>query len=161
MSGTSLLTTIEDKMYALIAGMQAEPYNNVWGTVNERDMAKAKYPMAVIYFDGEANVDDANGTWSEAYYNEVTFRIEVKAQLDAQYDNPVVQIRQNLYLALDDLKMLFGNNWNLESACDTIMYRGAEIIEERAGDILVPSRMVTRWLVRYEQDRQIPTQVAQ
>ena len=161
MSGTSLLTSIEEKMYDLIAGMNAEPYNYVWGTVNERDMAKAEYPMAVIYFDDETNVDDANGTWSEAYYNEVVFRIEVKAQLDSQYDNPVVQIRKDLYKALDDLKMLFGINWNLATTCDTIMYRSCQIVEERSGDILVPSKMVTRWLVRYEQDRQNPTQVAQ
>jgi len=124
-------------------------------------MAKSEYPMAVIYFDGENNVDDANGTWAQAYYNEVMFRIEVKAQLPSQYDNPVVEIRKELYKALDDLKMLFGVNWNMDSTADSIMYRSCQIVEERAGDILVPSKMVTTWMVRYEQDREIPTQVAQ
>ena len=157
MSGTALLTQIESKMASLIEGIKAEPYNFVWGKCNERDMAKAMYPSAVIYIENETSVDDPDGVWAQEYANEVTFRIEVRARLDAQYENPVVEIRTLLLRALDDLKLLFGRNYNLDGTCDTIMYRGMTIVEEPSGDIFIPSKLVSVWLVRYEQDRLSPT----
>ena len=161
MSGTSILEQIESGMYDLIVGMQAEPYNYRWGTVNERDMAKQAWPSAIIYLEVEDNVDETEGSWMDAYYNEVTFRLEIRARLNDEYSNPVVEIRKDLYKALDDLKMLFGINWNIGGVCDTIMYRGSEIEEEPAGDIFLPSKLITRWLVRYEQSRKTPTTTAQ
>ena len=156
MSGTSKLQSIEDEMYDLIRGINAEPYNYVWGTVNERDMAKQEWPSAVIYFENETNLDDKNGAWSQSYYEEVTYRIEVRARLYSEYSNPVQEIHKDLYKCLDDLKRLFGNKWNLNGECDTIMYMGSEIVEEPAGDIFIPSKLVSRWLVRYEHDRLDP-----
>jgi len=153
MSGQSLLQLMETKLATLIEQVRAEPYNFVWGPSNVRDMAKADYPNACIYLESELNLDDQGGAWSQEYVNEVTFRIEVRARLDAQYDNPPVEVRRLLYMALDDLKMLFGNNWNLDGLCDTIMYRGMEIIEEASGDIFIPSKLITRWRVQYEQSR--------
>lgn len=161
MSGTSIIEAIENKMADLIEGINAEPYNFVWGPSNTLDMAKASYPSASIFLESENNVDDVAGTWSQAYFNEPTYRIEVKARLDAEYGDPVREIRALLYKALDDLKMLFGKNWSLEGACNTILYRGCEIIEEKSGDIFIPSKLITRWLVTYEQDRLNPTQHVQ
>jgi len=161
MAGTSKLQSIEDAMVTLIESMIAGPYNYAWGSCNQRDMAKQLWPNAVIYFENEENVDEEDGSWMQAYYNKVMFRIEVRTRLDAEYSNPVVEIRKELYKCLDDLKMVFGINWNISGTCDTIMYRGSEIIEEQANDIFIPSKLVTNWLVRYEQDRKDPTITAQ
>ena len=161
MPGTPMLKLIEDKMRDLIEGMQGYPYNYAWGNVNERDLAKAKFPQAVIYFETENSLDESSGTWAGAYFNEVVFRIEVRARHDNEKKNPVQEIHLNLYSCLDDLKSLFGNYWNLEQQCDTIMYQSTEIEEEGAGDIMVPSKLITRWIVCYEQDRKTPTQIVQ
>jgi hypothetical protein len=162
MAGKPILTQIEEKMAELISNIDTASYNFVWSSiVNERDLAKRSFPSAVIYFEDEGNVDDQNGTWSQAYYNEVIFRIEVRAKLSSEYENPIVEIRKELYKCLDDLKMLFGTNWNLDYTCDTIMYKSGTIVEEASNDIFIPSRLVTKWLVRYEQDRQQPTVTAQ
>lgn len=157
----SILKSIEDKMAELIDSMVANPYNYVWGATNQRDMAKATYPNACIYLENEENLDEESGTWGQAYFNAVTYRIEVRVRLDAEYDNPPVEVRGLLYNALDDLKRLFGNKWSIDGTADTIMYRGCEIVEEPSSDVFIPSKMITRWLVKYEQDRLNPTQVAQ
>lgn len=162
MSGTSKLQLIEDKMVEFISNIDSEPYNYVWNKqVNERDMAKQDFPSAVIYFEGEECLDEQDGSWSGAYYLGATFRIEVRTRLDSEYSNPVVEIRKDLYKCLDDLKMLFGRNWNLDGTCDTIMFRGATIEEEPSGDIFIPSKLITNWYIRYEVSRVDPTITAQ
>ena len=155
---SSMLQDIEDKMGELIAEMQALPYNFMWGTnVNERDYAKAQWPNAVIYFEEEVCLDEEGGAWCGAYYQEVIYRIEVMTRLDAEYANPVVEIRKEFYKCLDDLKRLFGTHWNLEGKADTIMYKGASIEEKANGDIFIPSKLITKWKIKYEQDRVDPT----
>jgi len=156
-----ILTQIEDKMYDLILSMQLGTYNYRWSTVNEQDMAKTTFPQALIYQDVENNLDERSGTWGGAYFNEVLFRIEVRPELDKEYSNPVFQINREFNKALDDLKQLFGRNWNLVGASDTIMYTGSERVYELNGDIFVPGKLITRWLVKYEQDRVEPTTVCQ
>ena len=157
----SLLQAIEEKLAGLIQGMRQGPYNYQWGKSNERDMAKAVFPCANIYIENENCLDEQNGAWAQQYTNEVLYRIEIRAQLSGEYTNPVQEINKLLYRCLDDLKMLFGSKWNLDGTCDTIMYRGMEIIEEKSGDIYIPSRMVTRWRILYEQSRTEPTQTVQ
>lgn len=161
MSGDSLLWLIEDKMATLIGGINAQPYNYVWGTVNERDNAKSTFPSANVYCEQGTNLDDPNGPWAGSYFEEVLYRIEVLAQMDQQYENPQVQIRRDLYKALDDLKMLFGKNYNIDGTCDTIMFKDFNIEEYKSGDILIPAKLITHWSVRYESDRSNPTQTVQ
>jgi len=59
--------------------------------------------------------------------------------------------------ALDDLKQLFGINYNLTGVCDTIMYRRSVRVEKPNGDILIPAEMETFWRVQYTQSRTDPT----
>jgi len=153
-----ILTKIEIKMYDLIGAMRQGVYNFNWGSVNELDMAKMEYPSALIYLENENNTDEPDGAWGGAYLNEATFRIEVRAQLDKEYSNPVFEINAEFNKALDDLKKLFGNNWSLDGATGTIMYRGSERIEEKSGDILIPARLVTRWRCQYAALRTDPDQ---
>jgi hypothetical protein len=157
---TPFLTQIEEKMYELIGAMYFGPYHFTWGSVNEEDVAKNVFPSALIYLEDENNLDDKNGAWGGAYFNEVVYRIEVKAQLDREYSNPVFEINKELNKALDDLKKLFGNNWSLDGATDTIMYIGSKRQQEKLGDILVPSKLITRWLCRYEQSRTSPDELS-
>jgi hypothetical protein len=161
MAGTSKLQSIEDGMVSLIEAMDAVSYNYLWGSCNQRDMAKQTWPNAVIYFEEEECLDEEDGSWCGAYYLGVKFRIEVRARLDAEYANPVVEIRKELYKCLDDLKMLFGRNWNVNGTCDTIMFKGASIVEEASSDIFLPSKLIVNFYVRYECDREDPTITAQ
>lgn len=158
---TCLLSDLEDKIAELINGIDSGPYNYHWGKSNERDMAKAEFPVANIYLESEDSLDEPDGAWSRAYFSEVTYRIEVMAQLDGEYENPPVEIRKMLYKCLDDLKRLFGKYWNLDGTCNVFMFRGMEIVEQPSGDVFIPSKMITRWLCRYESDRLDPTVVAQ
>jgi len=156
MPGTPFLTLIEEKMYELIAGMSIGDYHFDWGTVNQEDYAKAVFPSALIYYEPEESLDEPDGAWGQAYFNQVIFRVEVVAKLEEEYENPVFEINKELNKALDDLKKLFGKNWSLDGATDTIMYGGSERKEEALGDIFIPKRLITRWLCRYEQDRTSP-----
>jgi len=160
MPGTPFLTQIEQKMYDLIGSMNLGPYHFDWGTVNQQDMAKMVFPAALIYLENETSLDEPDGAWGGAYFNEVTYRIEVRAKLDVEYENPVFEINGQFNKALDDLKKLFGANWSLDGATDTIMYRGSERLEERSGDIFVPGKLITRWLCRYETSRALPDQMS-
>jgi len=159
MSGDSFLGNIEDNIESLIESMNAEPYNFVWGDCSlYYDMAKASYPCAGVTMEGEENLDEPDGAWGGAYFNQATFRIDVRCRLDAEYENPREHITGLLYKALDDLKRLFGINWSLQGNCNSFMYRGCEIVDETANDVFIPARMVTRWICRYEQSRIDPIQ---
>jgi len=132
-----------------------------WGSCNERDQARAQYPHANIYVESEECQDSSSGVWSQEYAQQVSIRIEVWCKLDGEYERPWIEIRKKLYQALDDLKAIFGTAWNLNGYCDTIMYRGCEIVDEPGGDQLIPAKMITHWLVNYEQDRLDPTSSTQ
>jgi len=71
MAGTPILTQIETNMQTLIEGMTvAGGYNYNWGTVNQRDYAKCKFPSAVIDLEPEElNMDEAGGMQADAYLN--------------------------------------------------------------------------------------------
>jgi len=157
MSDIAMLQAIEDKIESLIESINAEPYNFVWGDCSlYYDMAKASYPCAGVTFEGEENQDEDNGTWGGAYFNIANFRIDVRCQLDSEYPNPREIITGELYKALDDLKRVFGINWSLGGTANSIQYKGCEIVDETANDVFIPSRLVTHWIVHYEQDRQDP-----
>lgn len=157
---TPILTQIEDKIYDYIRGMKTGPYHFSWGTVNERDLAKAAFPSALVYVDEEESLDEPDGAWGSAYFNEVSFRIEVIARTEVEYENPVFDINRDLNKALDDLKKVFGTNWSLDLTGDIIMYRGSSREEIRNGDIFIPKKLITRWTVRYETSRTDPTEVS-
>ena len=159
-----LLTRIEYNISNLIQTISQGSYYFNWGPSNELDLAKAQFPCAQIFIENENCLDDPDGTSSNMYFQEVIFRIEVYATLDQEIDNPRFAINQELNKALVDLKRLFGNNWSLEyqgvAPADTIMYTGMtrEYIEHN--DVFVPSKMITNWRVRYEQDRTNPDIIA-
>lgn len=154
-----ILTTIESEIKTLIEGMTDSTYNYTWGTVNDPDMAKQTLPSAEIMLVFETNVDDAGGTWAQAYSNEAEFQIKVITETSEENEIPVYAINPEYNKALDDLKRLFGNNYNLNGNCCSIMYRSAERVNSTAGDIYRPGYLDTRWFVRYQQDRLDPEQV--
>jgi len=154
-----ILTTIESEMKTLIEGMTTTSYNYNWGTVNNPDMARQTFPSAEIMMTMETNVDDPGGGWAQAYSNEAEFQIKVIPELSAEAEVPVYAINIEYNKALDDLKKLFGINYNLNGNCCSIMYRSAERINSTAGDNFRPGYLDTRWLVRYSQDRLDPETV--
>jgi hypothetical protein len=158
-----ILTLIEQGMADAIADMEQGEYNFTWNAqgVNQPDMAKVTFPTAEIFLESEDNLDDPDGPWSNAYMQEATYVIRVRARLDSETDVPTWEINAELNKALDDLKKLFGTNYSVSGYCDTIMYRGFERINEMSGDVFIPKRMETRWRVQYSQDRKNPEQVAE
>lgn len=160
MAGTPILTLAEAAMKSLVEGMTTDGgYNYNWGTVNEYDMALCTFPSATIELEPEElNIDEPNGAWAGAYYNEDTFRIIVRGKLSDEHTDPNFQADDLLNKALDDLKQVFGIDYHLSGTVNVIMYRGCTRIIERSGDRFIPKRLETRWIVRYLQDRQNPTQ---
>jgi len=162
----SILTTIEAAMKTLIDGMTVVGgYNFDWGDSNQPDEALVDandvFPMALILIENETNTDLTGGVWASAYQNEVTFKIIVKDKLDAVQSVPNFAINDIHNKCLDDLKKLFGVNYNIGNTCGVIMYVGSErIIDEENGDVFRPGHLETEWLVRYAQDRTDPTQNA-
>ena len=154
-----ILTTIESEMKTLIEGMTTANYNYTWGTVNNPDMAHQTFPSAEIMLVREDNVDNTGGTWAQAYSNEAEFQIKVIPELSSEEEIPVYAINIEYNKALDDLKKVFGINYNLNGNCLTIMYRSAERINSSAGDVFRPGHLDTRWLIRYNQDRLDPEMV--
>jgi hypothetical protein len=134
-------------------------YNWDWQTVNQPDEAIGDFPRALIASPAETCKDDPNGPNSQTYTNEVLFVVDVKGS-QAWSANANFTIRSNLRTALDDLKMLFGNNSSINDSCFEIMYRSSQIIAINQNDIQRPGYMRTQWLCRYGQDRLIPMQVA-
>lgn len=162
MPGTPILTQIEESMVSLIQGMLPGLYHYTWGSqsVNEQDLAKATFPCAMIYLESDTSLDDPNGSHCGAYYHESIYRIEVKARLEEERANPKWAINAELNKAFDDLRKLFGRNYNLSGACDTIMYQSMQREFVSNGDIFIPSKMITYWVVRWESDRSDPDLVA-
>lgn len=162
MPGTPILTQIEENMSSLIQGMQPGLYHFMWGSqsVNDTDLARVTFPCANIYLESDTSLDDINGSHCGAYYHESTYRIEVMAKLEEERENPRWAINAELSKAFDDLRKLFGRNYNINGTADTIMYRDMQREFARNGDIFIPSKMITYWVIRWESDRQSPDLVA-
>jgi hypothetical protein len=159
---SSILDNIELQMKILMLTMtKVGGYNFDWTTVNIEDQARGTYPRAVIESPKEDNLDDTNGLASVAYTNAITFIIWVTGQqLIDSIPNPNFTIRSNLRAAEDDLKQLFGINYQLNGSCDGIMFRSCQIFETNKNDVTKPASARTEWLVRYAQDRITPLQYA-
>lgn len=162
MPGKPILTQIEEAMASEIQAMQPGLYKYTWGaqSVNETDLAKVTFPCANIYLDSDTSLDDPTGSHCGAYFHESIFRIEVFARLEEERANPRWAINAELNKAFDDLLKLFGRNYNVSGTCDTIMYRDMQREFVRNGDIFVPSKMITYWIVRWESVRTDPDLVA-
>jgi len=145
-------------MASFIRGMRQGDYNYTWGTVNEPDEAKQRFPSAEIRITSEISLDDPDGAWSQAYMQECTYDIKVRMRLKKESNNPDFEMDTELNKALDDLKKVFGTNDMLgNKTCAQIMYRGMRRMQDRTGDILAPKHMITTWRVTYTQDRLSPS----
>lgn len=153
----SMLNRIEDSIKSKIEGMKKGTYRFTWGTVNEPDMVKQRFPSAEVRLVEESNIDDPDGAWASTYMNECTYEITVRVRLQKETNTPEYEVDKELNLALEDLKRLFGNEYSLgNSTCAMIMYRGMRRVKDLSGDMLMPSHMVTTWRVTYTQDREDP-----
>lgn len=154
-----IITRAELQMKTDIEGLlQDNGYFFDWGTVNQQDIAKVNFPCAMIWLDpDETNLDEAGGSWAQAYLNEVSFRIRVVGRMDEETSNPVFDNNVNLTKALHDLKKIFGTDYSLGGLVDSIMYLSSVRVFKRNNDIIIPSELETYWKVRYTQDRQTPT----
>ena len=156
----AMLNRIEDAIKNRILGMKKGEYHYTWGSVNEPDQTKQRLPSAEVRLVDETSLDDPDGAWSQAYMQECTYEILVRARLDKEASIPDFEIDKELNHALEDLKKAFGDDekCNLgNSTCAVIMYRGMRRVKNVSGDTIVPKHMVTKWRVTYTQDRASPT----
>ena len=158
----TLLEQIRDTMAVLIEDMTiAGGYRFDWGSSNRDDIArKDDFPNAEIYLISEDNIDDENGTHAQTYLNEATFEIHVYNKNDAIEDYPNDENNFWLNAALEDLKRLFGNNYHIDDTAHRILYKSMRTEKELAGDIFLPKKMITTWVVSYGQDRLDPDTAA-
>jgi hypothetical protein len=155
---SSIIDNIELQMKVLMLGMtNAGGYNFNWSSVNEEDQAIGDYPRALMESPIENCIDDPVGGSQTSYTNEVLFIVWVTGlQFIDSNPNPNFTIRSNLRLAEDDLKRLFGINYQLNGSADNIMFRGAQIFKGDNNDVQKPATMKTQWRVSYSQDRISP-----
>jgi len=152
-----MLNRIEDALDERIRGLKRGEYRYSWGTVNEPDEVKMRFPSAEVRIVDESSLDDPDGAWSQAYMQECTYEVTVRARLQKEANIPEYDIDSILNGCLEDLKKAFGANYNLgNSTCAMIMYQGMRRVYSGGGDILRPKHMVTTWRVTYTQDREEP-----
>lgn len=155
---TPILTRIEEAMATRIAAIcKSDGYYTNWGSVNEPDVTKQKFPSAEIVLESEENLDETESAWSGAYNQEARFIIRIRAKLDNEEVTPFYEINKELNKALEDLKRLFGTYYTVSDACETIMYQGAQRLVDRGNDIFRPAYLETKWLVKYTQVRTDPS----
>jgi hypothetical protein len=163
-----ILNDIELNIVQLIGTMcTSNGYNYNWSTdsINEEDVVIGSFPRAVInpsdsLFDKETCIDTVSGLGTQTYTNRTYYTILVKGELPEFDSNPNFAIRQYLRLALDDLKKLFGKNYNVNGTCANFLYQASQGEYLRRNDILRPAQLRTTWLAIYAQDRLDPTQYA-
>lgn len=154
------ITRIEEAAAGIIRNLRTPAYRFDWGTVNETDEAKMRYPAADVETVSEANNDEVNSPHSGSYKNALTLRITAHVQIPEDAPNPEKAINAYLNYALDDLKRAFGRNYHLNDNCDIILYRGmSRQAVDGGGTVLKTRKLITTWLVKYEQNRLNPERI--
>lgn len=104
-------------------------YNLDWSDGNYEDRAlenSTDTAYAVISLIEENNNDQTSSATSNTFFNELSININVRAPLSVEPSNPIPTSRLQLYKALDDLKRLIGNNYDIGNY-GPILYNGCEI----------------------------------
>lgn len=137
---------------------QLNGYYFNWGTVNQLDLAKAVFPCALVYLDPEeTNKDEEGGVSTDSYINEAAFRIIIVGTLPSETSNPLFDNNAMLTKGLHDLKKIFGINYSLGGLVDLMQYKSSARVYRTNNDIIIPSKLDTRWMVTYTQQRTEPT----
>jgi hypothetical protein len=150
-------------METLIQSMRIyDGFNFDWGECNSEDLAHATFPHAIIDPVEEECLDETDGAWALAYRNKLIFKIKIRQEASTEDINPKYGIRELFFLALDDLKKLFGNNCTLAGEVECMIYKGSNFDMTRIGnnDIFIPYEMLTNWQVEYSQSRINPAEHA-
>jgi hypothetical protein len=160
----TILTAQATAISNLILTMrQADGFYFDWLVTNQRNYAVSdtSFPRAEIYALVEDSLDQMTGIGSGDYTNAVSWEIHVVNKLMVSSTNPVFDIYSYDNMALDDLKMLFGNpaNRSVSGTCDSFLYKGIKR-EIRAIDQFTPSKFITNWRSVYSQDRANPSEYA-
>ena len=155
----------ETDLASLVPGMlTANGFNFNWGQeFNRRDLAKVKTFPTILEMDWdpeETNLDDEEGAHAEAYSNLVVMKLRGVGKVTGRPTNPKDAIRQVLNKMLDDLKQLFGENYQLndDTGIYSIMYKNSIREDHGSGDIKKAYYLDTFWNVRYIQSRINPAE---
>jgi len=159
-----ILDRAEIDLKDLITGMTiAGGFNFDWdSSFNRRDLAKVGFPTVseMDWEPEEDNIDDEEGAHAEAYSNILTMRLLAVGKLTTQPTNPKDAIRTTTTKMLDDLKQLFGINYQLseQTGIYSIMYDRSERVDHGSGDIQKAFHLETFWNIRYIQSRVTPAE---
>lgn len=165
----SILTKQKYAIYDLIKSMSVVGgFNYDWSTVNQLEYNIGTFPRAFVYSKKEKNQDSILGLSSSDYTNQVEWTIKVIGELTFPSDNPMFDIDDVYFKALDDLKALFGQTpmtipsgvgYCLNGKCDSFLYTGFEQVYD-SKDQFIPRELITSWQSVYSQDRAVPTKYA-
>lgn len=163
MAGASIIENITDAAMSILAALRVvDGYNYDWGISNEEDLAHCTFPNAVAQAIDEESLDDEDEADGGAYSNGINIEIRIRHLNASESNNPNYAIRSRLFRALDDVKRAYGKNCSLNSTGDCMLYRGSNFDITRIGndDIFIPYEIVTRWYIRYTQDKHEPATYA-
>ena len=165
----SILVQQKNTIINLIKSMtQLGGFNYDWDTVNQLEYNIGTFPRVFSMSKKEDNLDTVGGIGSNDYTNKVTWELHIVGMLTYSSDNPMFDIDEVLFLALDDLKMVFGRNvysnpqgvgYNLNATCDSFLYKGFEN-DYSSTDQFIPRDIITKWEATYSQDRATPNNYA-
>lgn len=159
-----LLDSFVTRIESLIAGMRTvNGYNSDWNALPTASLANDKnfqsFPCGEAIVVSEENDDPAN--FANAYTNRNIVEIIVKDDLSTVKKDPQRDIRSVYYADLEDLKKLFGVDTTLNDlGVETFHYMNMELVPHADKDYFTPKHMIVRFDMRYNQDRETPSQVA-
>ena len=163
-----MATILTNQKYAMINLVKSLTklggYNFDWDTVNQLEYNIGTFPRVFCMAKKEDNLDSRNGLGSNDYTNRVFWEIHIVGMLSFPSDNPMFDIDDVLFPALDDLKKIMGCptsgvGYNLNGTCDSFLYRGFEN-DYASKDQFIPRDMITKWEAVYSVDRTNPTRYA-
>jgi len=159
---TKVRKAIEDSILAMrVSG----GFNYDW-TSNNRDLALSTFPNFYVRMPIETNLDfDTQETNFQSYDNAVEVEILVITKNDSSAYDPQRIGEDELDLAEDDLKKLFGDSGQVGSPLadaggDQFYYMGSETTYYQSNDIFTPEQRIFKFRLQYTQDRLNPEQIA-
>ena len=158
---TNIFTNIKTQLKEIISNITVDAgYNYDWGPVNQKNyslLVSPAFPRCELYFTEDNKDENAN---ANAYSNYLNCEIRIGNKLTFSSLSPEYDIEDILFSALDDLKSAFGKNPSLNDTCDFIQYKSASKEMSSISDQWIPGKLITKWEIRYCQDRVDTSQYA-
>lgn len=146
-----LLTDIAAEIAELIDDITiANGFTYDFGSINEPDMAHMRYPSADITYASEQVINDL--VLAQYGFADAEFQIKIRSKLLTTEGAPLHAIDAEHDKIMHDIKHVFGVNRGALSLTGNpvITYKSFEKENAKAGDVFIPSALIIKWNVRYQ-----------